>query len=662
MFELFDDMSIHVTRGDGLYFDFYADNGGKNYKFQPGDVLQISVAVKKDMSTVVLQKRFPVEDYTEKVRIYLTKRDTRIGGVISKPTDYWYQIRLNPDDETPQSIVSYDEDGPKLFRLFPEAEEINEPDPAPEEIPIVDQELDMTSTRPVGNQAISRAYQELLAGYERTNAAVAKVNVTPQMYGAIADGVADDTEAVQQAVNRASTENKALVFPQGTYLVSAPIIVPGGVDISGANAEIIKNNTATTKINGVDVNAVFVLSGSKTHIHDIRISGDIENGVDGIAFDELAFMMSVNRVMLVHCRKCFNDIGGLFMAEFDRVHCISSANAFVFDTNRDKTSMTFKSCWAENCGQAYLFKRCNYSTLISCGADWCNSAADSPYGEGFGDQASDKGVYHFIMSRGVTMNGCGVENCWGDGAVHSEASWLTINGLVCTNVKSAYEKTEGAVGMITHNGEASKIIINSVFANNAFENTYVKAKNPNAEQYLIAYNYSHSVYGERDTVAIIASGLHCHNPIIGGSGNFAKDCLIMDEYGKVVNVLEQLNLNGRRFYPVLSLVSGSGSNKLIIPFHSQSNCNYVHYIRVIGINNYKNENIPNAFEFTLEVSSLNTANHATLINKSGSGMSVSTSGMNAIVTLPATYYYLNISVEIMSVKEDLINVGGISLG
>ena len=240
MFVLNDDNSIYVTRGDGLYFDFYADDNGKNYKFKPGDVLQISVAVKKDMSSVVLQKRFPVEDYTENVRIYLTKRDTRIGGVISKPTDYWYQIRLNPDDETPQSIVSYDEDGPKLFRLFPEAEEINEPDPAPEDIPIVDQELDMTSTRPVGNQAISRAYLVLLAGYERTHAAVAKLHVTPQMFGAIADGVADDTEAIQEAIDSGAV----VVFPEGKYAFSDTLSLTGAnISLDASKATLIYTGT-----------------------------------------------------------------------------------------------------------------------------------------------------------------------------------------------------------------------------------------------------------------------------------------------------------------------------------------------------------------------------------------------------------------------------------
>lgn len=241
MFELNkEDMSIYVTRGDVLYFDFYADDNGKNYKFKPGDVVRIAVAAKKNMSDVVLQKDFPVEDYTEKVRIYLTKHDTKIGNSISKPTDYWYEIVLNPFDEE-QTIIGYDEEGPKLFRLFPEAEEINEPDPAPEEIPIVDQELDMTSQRPVANQAISRAYQELLAGYERTHAAVAKLHVTPEMFGAIGDGVADDTEAFQKCIDSGSD----IIIPEGCYVVSDSLNINGCVRMQGRGEVVIDFNGDT---------------------------------------------------------------------------------------------------------------------------------------------------------------------------------------------------------------------------------------------------------------------------------------------------------------------------------------------------------------------------------------------------------------------------------
>lgn len=45
--------------------------------------------------------------------------------------------------------------------------------------------------------------------------------VTPQMYGAKADGTTDDTTAIQAAIN----DGRAVVIPKGTYLISDPITI-----------------------------------------------------------------------------------------------------------------------------------------------------------------------------------------------------------------------------------------------------------------------------------------------------------------------------------------------------------------------------------------------------------------------------------------------------
>lgn len=156
MFYVNDDMSIYLTRGDTAIFSVTADNNGKNYVFQPGDVVRIKVTEKKACENVVFQKDFPVTQATERVDILLTEEETKIGEVISKPTDYWYEIELNPYTN-PQTIVGYDDDGAKIFKLFPEGRDL-EPTPVdPEDIPVVDNELSLTSDRPVQNQAISRA-------------------------------------------------------------------------------------------------------------------------------------------------------------------------------------------------------------------------------------------------------------------------------------------------------------------------------------------------------------------------------------------------------------------------------------------------------------------------------------------------------------------------
>ena len=175
MFTLNDDLSIYVTRGDTAFFSVTVDDDGKPYVFQAGDVVRFKVFGKKDAENVVLQKDFPVTAKTESVAILLTEDDTKIGDVISKHKDYWYEVELNPFTN-PQTIIGYDEDGAKVFRLLPEGADVPEKQPIkPEDIPIVDDELDMTSTRPVENQAIARAIVQLQADYNETKETVLTV-------------------------------------------------------------------------------------------------------------------------------------------------------------------------------------------------------------------------------------------------------------------------------------------------------------------------------------------------------------------------------------------------------------------------------------------------------------------------------------------------------
>jgi hypothetical protein len=160
MFKIQEDLSIYATRGDIVFFDVSAKDDGEVYVFQPGDLLRIKVFEKKACNCVVMQKDFPVISETEKVSIFLTEQDTRIGDIISKPVDYWYEIELNPTSN-PQTIIGYDEEGAKVFKLFPEGKDVEISDIEPEDIPVVDKDLDATSPRPVQNQAIASAINKL---------------------------------------------------------------------------------------------------------------------------------------------------------------------------------------------------------------------------------------------------------------------------------------------------------------------------------------------------------------------------------------------------------------------------------------------------------------------------------------------------------------------
>lgn len=154
MFYIDEDQVIHITRGDEVNFSFTATNDEEVHLFRVGDVIRFKVVEKKACENVMLQKDFAVEADTEFVSITLDENDTKIGEIISRPTDYWYEVELNPFTE-PQTILGYDEYGAKIFRLYPEGADI-EPKPIePEDIPVVDDELDMTSKRPIQNRVVA---------------------------------------------------------------------------------------------------------------------------------------------------------------------------------------------------------------------------------------------------------------------------------------------------------------------------------------------------------------------------------------------------------------------------------------------------------------------------------------------------------------------------
>lgn len=120
MFIIKSDKSIHLTRGDVAVIDISAaDPNGGNYVFQRGDVIRFRLFNKKDMSQVIVQKDVAVTSATTVVTLTLSKEDTKIGDFIYKPEDYWYEVELNPET-APQTIIGYDEAGPKVFRLYPE--------------------------------------------------------------------------------------------------------------------------------------------------------------------------------------------------------------------------------------------------------------------------------------------------------------------------------------------------------------------------------------------------------------------------------------------------------------------------------------------------------------------------------------------------------------
>jgi hypothetical protein len=120
MFKIDTDKTIHITRGDiGSILISAKNNDGTDYTFQEGDVVRFKVFKSKDCGCVELEKDVEVLYEGTNVNVSLQSDETKIGDVINKPTDYWYEVEVNPET-APQTIVGYDEEGAKIFRLYPE--------------------------------------------------------------------------------------------------------------------------------------------------------------------------------------------------------------------------------------------------------------------------------------------------------------------------------------------------------------------------------------------------------------------------------------------------------------------------------------------------------------------------------------------------------------
>lgn len=120
MIKIDEEKTIHLTRGDSATIVVTAQNDdGSNYEFQKGDTLRLKVMSKKKVEEIVLTKDIIIDFNKESVEIELTSDETRIGDYINKPITYWYEVELNPDNNS-TTIIGYDENGPKQFKLYPE--------------------------------------------------------------------------------------------------------------------------------------------------------------------------------------------------------------------------------------------------------------------------------------------------------------------------------------------------------------------------------------------------------------------------------------------------------------------------------------------------------------------------------------------------------------
>ena len=240
--------------------------------------------------------------------------------------------------------------------------------------------------------------------------------VSVKDFGAVGDGVTDDTAAIQSAINASYKVH----IPAGVYKITDTINVPSYRWIDGignnslgnmSNAKCVIHKTTNT-IDSQGLDAVFACHNNlvdpeytpQLNAGNVRISnltivgnntssdlsvvagGSSNNNAYGIFFGAGENLVLEN-VSIVNCA----DAVHIQRAWLSR---LESVLAFGRIAQLGGTSTTYSSCEAGyNHAEGYNLTNCSYMTMNSCASD------GGAYGR-----------YVFESVRGLTMNSCAIEN------------------------------------------------------------------------------------------------------------------------------------------------------------------------------------------------------------------------------------------------------------
>lgn len=255
-------------------------------------------------------------------------------------------------------------------------------------------------------------------------------NVKDVAYGAVGNGVADDTTAITKALEAANSAGGGVVqFPAGTYLISSTLTLY-------SNVALVGDGWGTTKIKLKNASNTTI---AKTSSYETTTRTNVH--IEGITFDgNKAGNTSGHGLLLDVCSSRLSEVNVLNPAEDGITVRITT------DTGKEETGLDnhLYQCRVNGAGR-YGFRRLDHDgTSVDCQAIQCRER---------GFSAESNGLYlhchSWCYSSGATCTKTGwylegptneLVNCTGEGA---ETVQVKIIGNNCRIISGDYFDTTG---------------------------------------------------------------------------------------------------------------------------------------------------------------------------------------------------------------------------
>ncbi len=238
-------------------------------------------------------------------------------------------------------------------------------------------------------------------------------------FGAVGDGVTDDTDAINTAFEAITTAGNgyqtprggAVYFPSGTYYVSEALVLPNSVEVFGDSMEstFVVNHGATNDIFSYNAGAATGIT-KQVMIRDLSISQAVVHTAGAAILattSDSSYGISVRRVRIFGT---YNGVvcNEVILGNFSHINVSTCGNhGFLF--TGAVNAACWESCYTANCGVDGFNVRGVGLSFRSCASD-----SNGRYG------------FNLIQCVGVQLDGCSAENNTTAGLLATSCSTSTI--------------------------------------------------------------------------------------------------------------------------------------------------------------------------------------------------------------------------------------------
>lgn len=310
--------------------------------------------------------------------------------------------------------------------------------------------------------------------------------VTPQFFGAKADGVTDDTVAIQKAID----SGKKVVIPatEKFYAISKPLIINrNSVEIVGENRESLHNDDRKVLLKAINrFYSFFKLEENSSSLRLKNLTIDCDSKVNAGVFhwkDEFLHDLYFECIAVENAINYGYYFGAVYKSTFINLRTLKGEYGFVITGDKSNvggTTIILINCYSDYASKyGFYLKYINYSSMISCACDHTKIA------------------YAFGGCKALNMISCGCEHIQTPIYMSQEIQnvAIKINGLFAMFLEDDTEMENDA---LIYCGQVQNVVISGIVTSGGVKKTY-------------------DIYATKDIASIVvldtsAHPLRCYTP------------------------------------------------------------------------------------------------------------------------------------------------------